>query len=65
MQKQRTPKEHGIAWVEYKTNPMTGLKIGTCIIIVSIILSLLFDKDYPNIVVCTSFDTNFIGVPRG
>jgi hypothetical protein len=65
MHKQITPKEHGIAWVEYKTNPITRLKIGTYILIHSTILSLLFDKDYPNIVVCTSFDTNFTGIPRG
>jgi hypothetical protein len=65
MQKQRTPKEHGIAWVKYTTDPTTRLKIGKYILIDNIILSLLFDKDYPNIVVCISFDTNFTKVTRG
>ncbi len=56
--KQITPKEHGIQWVEYITNPKTRLKIGTMFPTNSIILSFLFNKYFSNIVVCTSFDTN-------
>ncbi len=55
---------HGIAWVEYTIDPITRLKIGTNIPIDNIILSLLFNKDYSNTVVCTSFDTNTTRVPR-
>jgi len=58
MHKQITPKEHGIAWVEYIINPKTRLKIGMGFPTNNIILSFLFNKDYSNIVVCTSFDTN-------
>jgi len=28
MQKQRTPKEHGIAWVKYTIDPIIRFKIG-------------------------------------
>jgi hypothetical protein len=28
LQKQKTPKEHGIAWVKYINDPKTKLKIG-------------------------------------
>jgi hypothetical protein len=44
MQKQITPKEHGIAWVEYTTNPRTKIKIGKGIPTDIIILSILFDN---------------------
>jgi hypothetical protein len=58
MQKQRTPEEHGIAWtMEYTTDPKTRLKIEASIPTNDIILSLLFDNGYSNIVVCVSFDT--------
>jgi hypothetical protein len=56
MQKQITPTEHGITWVEYTTDLETRFKIGVGIPIDNIILSLLFDKDYSNIMVCTSFN---------
>jgi hypothetical protein len=58
MQKQITPKEYGIAWVEYMIDPINKLKIGTGIPIDNVIVSLFFYKDYSNIVVCKSFDTN-------
>jgi len=63
MKKQITPREHGIARVKYTIDPITRLKIGACIPIDSIIMSLLFDKDYSNIVVCISFDTNTTRIP--
>jgi hypothetical protein len=62
MQKQRTPKEHGIAWVEYITDPRNKIQIGESIPTYNIILSILFDKVFSNIVVCTSFDTNTTSV---
>ncbi len=58
MQKQRTLREHGIAWVEYITNPRSRIQVGKGIPTNSIILSILFDKAFSNIVVCASFDTN-------
>jgi hypothetical protein len=57
MQKQRTPKELGIAWLKYIIDPITRLKIGANISIDDIILSFFFDNGYSNIVVCISFDT--------
>ncbi len=56
MQKQRTPIKHGIAWVKYTIDPKTKIQIGMGILTYSIILSILFDKVFSNIVVCTSFD---------
>jgi hypothetical protein len=41
-QKQITPKEHGIAWVEYIIDPINKLKIGMGIPIDNIIVSLFF-----------------------
>ncbi len=55
---------HGIAWVEYTIDPTIRLIIGANIPTNNIILSLLFDKDYSNIVVCTNFDTYNTRVPR-
>ncbi len=56
MQKQITPKEHGITWVEYTTNPITRISVGKGIPTNNIILSMLFEKVFSNIVVRTSFD---------
>jgi hypothetical protein len=64
MKKQRTPREHGIAWVEYTINPITRIEIREGIPIDKIILLVLFEKVFSNIVVCTSFDTNNTNVPR-
>jgi hypothetical protein len=61
MQKKITPKEHGIAWVEYTTNPKTRIQIREGIPTDNIILSILFDKVFSNIVICTSFNTNTTG----
>jgi len=44
--------------VEYTTDLETRFKIRVGIPIDNIILSLLFDKDYSNIMVCTSFNIN-------
>jgi len=60
MEKKITPKKmelHG--W----NIPRTRLKIGACIPIHNIILSLLFDKDYSNIVVYKSFNIDTTIVP--
>jgi hypothetical protein len=57
MQKQITPRELGIVGLKYITDLITRLKIGANISIDDIILSLLFDNGYSNIVVCISFDT--------
>jgi hypothetical protein len=56
-QKQKTPKKHGIAWVEFIADPMTRLKIIGGIPINNIILCLLCENGYFNIMVCTRFDT--------
>jgi hypothetical protein len=56
MKKQITPREHGIPRVEYTIDLETRFRIGVGIPIDNIILSLLFDKDYSNIMVCTSFN---------
>ncbi len=56
-QNQITPREHGIAWVEFTTNPRTRLKSIGDIPTYNIILSLLCDNGYSNIVVCTRFGT--------
>jgi hypothetical protein len=58
MQKQITPVKHGIAWVEYTIDPRCKILIGKGIPKNSIILSILFDKVFSNIVVCISFDTD-------
>jgi hypothetical protein len=63
MQKQRTPTKHEIAWVEYTIDPKNRIQIGKGIPIDNIILSILFDKVFSNIMVCTSFDTNTTSVP--
>jgi hypothetical protein len=62
MQKQRKPREHGIAWVEYTIDPKSRIQIGEGIPTNNIILPILFDKVFSNIVVCTSFDTNTMSV---
>jgi hypothetical protein len=64
MQKQRTPRKHGIARVKYTIDPKTRIQIGKGIPTYSIILSILFDKVFSNIVVCTSSNTNIASVPR-
>ncbi len=64
MQKQRTPRKHGIAWVKYTTDPRTKIQIGEGIPTYNIIVSILFDKGFSNIVVCASFNTNTTSVPK-
>jgi len=62
MQKQKTPRKHGITLVEYTTNPITRISIGENIPINNIKLSILFDKKNSNIVVCISFDIDTTSV---
>jgi len=64
MQKKITPREHGIVWVEYITDPKSRIQIREGISTNDIILSILFDKVFSNIVVCTSFNTNTTSVLR-
>jgi len=63
MQKQKTLRKHEIAWVEYTIVPKSRIQIGEGIPIYNIILSILFEKAFPSIVVCTSFNTNTTSVP--
>jgi hypothetical protein len=64
MQKQIIAREHGIVWVEYITDPKSRIQIGEGISTNNIILLILFDKVFSNIVVCISFDTNITSVLR-
>jgi len=64
MKKQKTLRKHKIAWVEYTIVPKSRIQIGEGIPINNIILLMLFEKAFPNIVVCTRFDTNTTSVPR-
>jgi hypothetical protein len=49
MQRKRTPKEHGIAWVEYIINPKSRIQIGKDIPTNNIILLILFHKVFPTL----------------
>jgi hypothetical protein len=64
MQKKRTPRKHGIACIEHTTNPRTRIQIGEGIPTNNIILLILFNKGFSNIVVCTSFNIDTTSVPR-
>jgi hypothetical protein len=64
MQKQIIAREHGIVWVEYITDPKSRIQIGEGISTNNIILLILFDKVFSNIVVCINFDTNITSVLR-
>ncbi len=64
MQKERTFREHGVAWVEYIIDPRTRIQIGEGILIDNVIWSILFEKGFSNIVVCKSFNTNTTSVLR-
>jgi hypothetical protein len=56
MQKQIIPIEHGITWIKYTIDPRIKIWVGKGIPTNNIILLVLFNKVFSNIVVCTSFD---------
>jgi hypothetical protein len=60
--KKITPRKHGIIWVEYTIDPKSRIQIGEGISTNNIILSILFDKVFSNIMVSTSFNIDTTSV---